>query len=430
MNILNNKISATLINSQLRMFIFGVNAIVYSKYLGIDAYGELAYILGIASSLVYILDLGLANLFIARLFKRQDSSSLLNIFFFIVGFVSLILVLLLIVSNLFIGELMPRLDLLIISVFSLFLQSTGFSLANSYVESTGRSVSFMYKAAVTVVLFGITTLSLTFTNLISLEIIVGATFIFNTIIFFFAFNYNSLRFKKHRAYEFRRVIISSRYMVLFSLISFLFVFVDRQVIQLYGGNLSQASYFLGLQIAVIMLSPISAMGKIIWSSFSKKLKNDISQIKSEIDNKSRIILFINTSAVLVGILVIKPLMLMYYGDIVGFDAVVIMVAMTSTLHQSFGQTLSMYCLSLNMQRQYMMIGAVTIMINVSLSLLYSSNFGISVELYLMIKNMFVQIVSVEVLRLFLEKKLQIKTSKKEYFYAYCVVLFTILMVNT
>lgn len=426
MNVLNSRYITTLINAQVRVIVFGANTILISKFLGIYNYGTLAYILGIAGALAILVDLGTGSIINSKILKSRSISSLISTYATLVLFCYILMTIILyVINNLGLIKL-PDTALLMVAIASLFMQTTGFGIVNTVVETVGRTSDFMKLSITATISYGLITLIFGCLDWLTIKNILIIGFVYNSILLFGVFKYSRLIARKKTIVNIKKLVGASRFLISISALSFLYLFIDRQIIQYIGGNESQASYTLGLQVAVLVISPIAAFGKIIWKDFTKTLSSSRNNISSEINRKNIKILFASTMLVIVGILLIEHVINSIYSIENRPDILVIKVAMIYTIHQALGQSLSMYALSINMSKTYAGIGVVTLILNSVLSMCYTNGFKINVDLYMILKNIIIQIASVEVLRASIEKQLSIRINRKPYVLSYALIGMSLL----
>lgn len=329
----------------LRAGLSFTTSMLVARWLGPSSYGNMAFLLGTFAGVRALLDMGSGAAFFTFLSQRPRSTRFVRSFFlwlFAQLVVPLIAIGLLLpdrwISGIWHGE--PR-SLVLFAFSAAFFQLSVWPIVQQTGESQRRTYMVQGIGVVVVVTHLIAVGLLWRFGILGLYAILGAValeYLLASII-----TLSSLTFltdSEHTADE-RLLGKYLRYclpLIPLAAVSFVNEFVDRWLLQSYGGGVQQAYYAVGSQIASIALIATSSILSIFWKEIAEaNHRGDHERTRTLYRRVTRLLFFVG--AALAGLLIpwSEDLLRLVLGTAYVGGATTLMIMMLYPIHQSMGQ---------------------------------------------------------------------------------------------
>lgn len=336
---------ANLIRSIITFF----TGILLARWLGVDSYGNMAFLLGTFLAVRQLFDMGSSSAFFTFMSQRAQSKRFVWSFFVWLSlqlFVPFIIILLLFPSHwierIWHGE---QRGLILLALIAVFMQHSVWPAVQQACESQRQTILsqklsviviiFHFVAVVLLWLVGELGLHVLFVA-ISLEYMVATYFVHRN----FCYTDSLELDKNYQSFK----IVFSKYLkyclplIPFSWVGFLYLFVDRWLLQKYGGPIEQAYYSVAALFATVSLLATSSILRIFWKEIAEASEQNNHPRSRELYWKVSRILFL-IGAIIAGFLIPWAediLKIMLGGEYVG-GAISLMIMFLYPVHQSMGQ---------------------------------------------------------------------------------------------
>jgi len=333
----------------IRAIISFFTGILLARWLGVDSYGNMAFLLGTFLAVRQIFDMGSSAAFFTFMSQRAQSKRFVWSFFVWLSlqfFVPFAVIWLLFpsywIESIWHGE---QRELVLLAFVAVFMQHSVWPVVQRACESQRQTILsqtvnvivaiFHFVAVVLLWLLGELGLYALFIA-ISLEYLIAAYFIHRK------FSYtDSLELDKNNK-PFKSVF--SKYikyclpLIPYSWVGFLYLFFDRWLLQKYGGAVEQAYYAVAAQFAAVALLATSSILLIFWKEIAEAHEQKDHARLGELYRKVSRLLFL-IGAIVAGFLIpwAEDILNLMLGEAYVGGAVSLMIMFLYPVHQSMGQ---------------------------------------------------------------------------------------------
>lgn len=276
-----------------------LTGIFLARFLGPEEFGRMAFLLASFLAFKALLDMYSSHAFFTFLSKETRSKDFIKIYWYWMAFqlvFSLILVGLLL-PNTLVASIWQNEDriLVLLALIATFMQQSAWQVA-SYMAEANRATVAMQKVATSVVFFHLSLIIFLFLiNHLTLPIIFISISIEWAIGTFYAVKMYSGNNEKsdNIGSVFNEFWIYCKPLIPLVIFSFLYEFLDRWMLQLWGGSKEQAYYALALSFSTIILLATTSIIKIFWKEIAESYHNgDLIKMQDFYKKTSRILYFI------------------------------------------------------------------------------------------------------------------------------------------
>jgi O-antigen/teichoic acid export membrane protein len=338
------RFSASFIFNILRSIGTFIISILLARFLGVNEFGRLAFLLASFFAFKNILDMYTSHAFFTFLSKKNRGQDFIKIYWYWMAFqliFSIFLVMLLLpddlVDAIWRGE---SKTLVIMALVATFMQHSAWQSASYMAEADRKTIQVQKLGCLVVLIHIILVVFLYIFNYLSLKIL----FISISLEWFIA---SCLAYKMYSGASdssdgFREIFqefwIYCKPLIPLAWLGFLYEFLDKWMLQVWGGSKEQAFYAVASNLAFIILIATSSIIKVLWKEIAESYeKNDIKKVELLFNSSIKFLYFIG--AFLCGLTLPWSEEILYIT--VGADYLQASVAFTLMLiypvHQSVGQ---------------------------------------------------------------------------------------------
>ena len=323
--------------------------IFLARFLGPDSYGDMAFLMGSFMGILSLLNMGSTSAFFTFLSQENRSKKFVSSFFVwlaIQFFLTLIVIGFFFpdqwIKSIWLGQ---KLSLILLAFIAIFFQGTVWSTMQHLGESQ-RKTFLVQSVSLGISLIHLVSLVLLwFNDLLGLYAIFIIIFIEYLIVAIFL--YREYSFKKNNAIEDinnkNQPIITKYFnyclpLIPYAWVGFAYIFIDRWLLQYYGGNVEQAYYAIAAQFAAVALIFTSSIMRIFWKEISEaKAQGNKKKIKRLYKKISRVLFLV--SAIIVGFLMpwTEVIVSKMLGEAYQGGVVTLAIMLLYPIYQSMGQ---------------------------------------------------------------------------------------------
>lgn len=230
-------------------------SIYLTKFLGVEGFGRLNFILSVVALIIPIASMGLNGILIRELVNKPGCSGVILYTSFLLRFISSVVVLSVLVASTYIGDWFPHYDrpnLLILAIGNVFLC---FQVVDYWFQSKLLSLYMVKIRVVTLVVFSfLKVISLIYSGTLELIIIITASEIFIQSLFLLlpykriANNFNEWKFDFSYA---KQLLSQSYWLILSGFAAVLYLKIDQVMIGILLGSEGVGVYALAARLSEI-----------------------------------------------------------------------------------------------------------------------------------------------------------------------------------
>ena len=298
--------SASIVLNAIRAIVGFTTAMLLARWMEPEQYGRLAFLLASLLAFKQLIDMSTSQAFFTFLSQRPRGSQFLSMFFGWVIFqllCSVIIVSLIIPDTLFrtIWQGESR-SLVILALIATFMQHHVWQLVVSMADASRQTVRIQVLSLAIACLHLVAMASLWAWGKIGISFILVALIIEWSIACMLALK---LYISAPRESEEKDSLISvvsefwiyCKPLILYSFLAFGYNFLDRWMLQFWGGSSQQAFYAVGAQLASVCLIATAAVTNIFWKEIAESFhRNELTRVHYLYTKASKILFVINAAA--------------------------------------------------------------------------------------------------------------------------------------
>lgn len=276
-----------------------LTSVFLARFLGPEDFGRMAFLLASFIAFKALMDMYSSHAFFTFLSKETRSKDFIKIYWYWMAFqliFSLILIGLLL-PNTLVATIWQNQDriLVLLALIATFMQQSAWQVASQMAEANRATVA-MQKVATSVAFFHLSLIIFLFLiDHLTLPIIFISVSIEWAIGTFYAVKMYSGNNEKsdNIGSVFNEFWIYCRPLIPLVIFTFLYEFLDRWMLQLWGGSKEQAYYALALSFSTIILLANTSIIKIFWKEIAESYHNgDLIKMQDFYKKTSRTLYFI------------------------------------------------------------------------------------------------------------------------------------------
>jgi O-antigen/teichoic acid export membrane protein len=332
----------------IRAFTSFASGTLLGRYLGPETYGTMSFLLGTFMGIRYLIDMGSSQAFFTFLSQRPPTRKFINLFI-VWLFIQFLL------PVIFIGLLFPSAwissiwhnnsrVLVILAFAATFMQNTVWPVFQNagesqrqtkMVQGVGVAISVLHLLAIIIFWY------LGRLGIYVIFSVVALEYLFGSIIVQKWFIYS--KHKINELDENYKTIIKKYYvfclpLVPYAFCSFGFEFVDKWLLQSYGGSIEQAYYAIGMQLSYISLIATTSIIRILWKEVAEAYYSDNYELTGILYSKVSRVLFL-VACICSGFLIpwSKVILNIIFGNAYLEGDLTLSILFLYPIHQSMGQ---------------------------------------------------------------------------------------------
>lgn len=435
-----NRYLITLSSNIIRAVLNFIVSIAVARYLMPEDYGNYQYILSVLSAVLLFTNMSTESAYFTFIAKKKQNIKF-HLTYFGWQFLQIVVVILcvLLLSQEAYHLLFKDINgtLVLIALIGTFFVNNVQNTVNQIVESI-RKTHFSQSMSIVIAILHLAII-ISFINLDILSIqLLFAVMIFEyfvyTLIIIVLFKIYKLEIFSNIDFDFKDTINSfyeySKPLFVFLVVSFIYKFIDRWLIQTYIGAEGQAFFAISMQFASLTILVTSSVLNIFWKEISHSLEEkDLEKTKKYFLAVSND-LFIFTT-------VISSILFFFSDSILNFfypseymgASLVFKLMMLYPIVQSMGQLYSTYLLASEQTKLYRNVSILFLIVGIVLSFIIFSEFGFKMDIEgIAIKLLTIDILSIVVLEYFILRNFHIKISyrnKVKYIFGIFIVSYLV-----
>lgn len=420
---------ASILGNFLRSLISFATGLLLARWLGITEYGQMSFLLAAFTSLRGLLDLGTSSAFFTFLSQRKRSIKFIRLFWvwIFLQFLLASFAVLFFLPDSFLVNIWKSNDriLLILAFFATFMQGSVWNLAAQMAEASRSTIKlqklntfvvFIHLMAIFFLwrfdwlalpfIFVITAIEWGIASWIASKMyIIGDTFSVDD-----SYPHNESIYSILREF-----VIFCRPLFIYTWISFLYEFVDRWMLQTWGGDSEQAYFGVAQQFSAIALLATTSILRVFWKEIAEAHHvGNLEVVEALYLRVSKLVYFFG--AVIAGGLMpwAADILRITVGDQYIAGAATLAILLAYPMHQSIGQIGGTMAYATNNAHIQVKVGLLFMPISLMIVYFFLAptnaaipGFGLGSE-GLAIKMILVQFLSVNALNWQLSKILKIK----------------------
>jgi O-antigen/teichoic acid export membrane protein len=422
----------TLFASLIRAGLNFLVSIQVAKYLMPELYGQYQYILSVSTAILLFINLNTESAFFTFISKRKQHFKFYLTYFGWQAFQIIFVFVMLIILDKSIYDLVfKNIDVSLISLVmgALFFVGNIQNTCNHLIESI-RKTHFSQILSVAVALLHVFIVSTliyfeSLTILILFQVLLFEYFLYSLIVVILLKKYSS-EFLSNEIFDLRDTLakfyIYCRPLFTLALVGFLYLFVDRWLIQNYVGTEGQAYFSISMQFSALTILVTSSILRVFWKEIAESIeKKDFKKIKKYFVVVSEH-LFVITCVISSVLFVYSDHLLTYfYTDIYADAATVFKLMMLYPILQSMGQLYSVFFLATEQTRLFKSISIGVSILSIAIAILFLADFGLGFGVEgIAIKLLMMNVMSSLILEFYIGKYIQ---SPINYFFRFkCLVM--------
>tara|TARA_R110001583_G_scaffold169781_2_gene322989 strand:- start:4559 stop:6082 length:1524 start_codon:yes stop_codon:yes gene_type:complete len=349
-NNLNKRFLVTLIVNLIKAFLGFFVGMVLAKGLGVVEYGRFSFLLATFISVMTLIDMGTSNAFYTFISKSKQNIRFYCFYFLWISFQFLMtfLILFFIIPDdlfdlIFVGE---SRFITILAFCGTFFQQQIWNMLSQLAEASRdtfkiQKISFW----ISIVNFFIIVSLYCFYKL-SIEVVFSVLILQYLFVIIFCrklfFNYKALVLTESCDFSISSVLVRfKKYctpLIIYSLISFSYQFLDAWLLQFYSGSAQQAFYSIASKIAAVSLIFSSSLVKVLWKEIADAEQNkDFEKIQVLYFQSTRMLYFVGVFITAFFVPWSKDVVITLLDDSYKEAALPFAIMLFYPIHQSLGQ---------------------------------------------------------------------------------------------
>ncbi|MCT7626114.1 lipopolysaccharide biosynthesis protein [Aliarcobacter butzleri] len=416
----------TLFFNILNSFISFITSIVIIRYLTPIEYGNYQFLFSIFVAVLTFANLNTQNGYFTFISQKKESFSFYRdyvIWEFIQIFIVLIIVLGIYFTNIVDLFLNQDITLVILALFAVYGTKNIRELITNTFESK-RMTTFYLKST-----FIINVLNLFLIVIFAINDMLNISIIFTFIIleFFLYLLIAIIVFlkrkdefieKNNKIYDFKlnfnRYFKYAKPLFFISLVAATYLFLERWLLQKYGGAEEQAYLALAIQFSTIILILTTSILKIFWKEVAEHIADKNLEVLENIFKNATENIFIITSLISIFFIVnAKEIVLLIYGEKYLPGVIVFMLISFYTIHQTLGQLYGTFMLASEETKSYSYVSIFFSILSIPLMFIAVSPkeiYGLELgALGIAIVMVFIQLLSVNTMGYVIKRKFGFKS---------------------
>ena len=364
--------------------------LLVARSLSPIGYGDLFFLLGSFTAVRAFIDMGTSNAFYTFISRRARNRQfyLVYLSWIAIQFVLTCLIIAIILPSTMIDRIWLGYsrDVILVSFFASFMQLQVWGTISQICEAVRKTILIQVAGLSVVVVHLIVVLTLIWTDLISIEavlvVLIGEYSLAAIIIWrLLSFNREELfHVEESEEFNLKQVLgeywIFCRPLMIAAFLSFIYIFVDRWLLQRFGGSEQQGFYQISVQFAAVSLLATASILNIFWKEIAEACeKNDHQKVQRLNQKVSRGLLMLGATISCFLVPWSEQITLLLLGDAYAAGWVVLAVMFLYPIHQSMGQINAAVFMAYERTTPYMYISIIGMFVGIPVSyiLLVPSN---------------------------------------------------------
>tara|TARA_Y100000748_G_scaffold304134_1_gene311993 strand:+ start:2737 stop:4284 length:1548 start_codon:yes stop_codon:yes gene_type:complete len=323
-------------------------AMLLARWLGPEVYGVLAFLVASLLAARGLIDMSASQAFFTFLSQRPRSKKFVYIFLLWIVFqlILSVLVIAVILPDSYINSIWQgqSRSLIVLALIAVFMQHQVYQIALSMAEASRQTLRVQSLTLIMSVFHLLTIVALWVWDLLILPIIFGVLILEWTAASFIAAKmYVTSPGEGNDSDDsiqsvFREFWLYCKPLIPYVWLGFFYVFVDRWLLQIWGGSEEQAYYAVAFQISSVSLLATAAILKVFWKEVAEAYKlNNISLVQNLYTKTTRILFVI--SAIIGGAIIpwSEEVLSLILGVSYSQGAVTFTIMLLYPLYQCLGQ---------------------------------------------------------------------------------------------
>lgn len=370
-NSISIRFTSSLFFNALRGIIVLLTGIFLARELGVEDYGRMSFLLASFTAFKHLIDMYSSHAFFTFLSEETKSKNFIQIYFvwvLIQLIFSLMLVIIFLpekyILSIWLGE---SKTIIVLALLATFMQHNAWQIASSMAEAQRETVAVQKLQTFFVLCNLILIFLITIFHNLSLELIFLILSIQWLIASYFASKMYKASNKTDQNYQeiFKKYWDYCKPLILFAWLSFLFEFLDRWMLQKWGGSAEQAYYSISSSlISIILLATISII-KILWKEISEAHKQgNIDRINFIYHRAIRVLYLISVCLCCSIIFWSEDIIELSLGTEYYNAKNTFFILLLLPIHQSIGQIAGSLLLATQRTRLHMILGSIFIVLSI------------------------------------------------------------------
>ena len=300
-NSVSSRFSVSLVFNLFRLGLTLATTILLARFLGAEDYGRLAFILASFLAFFSLIDMSSSNAFFTFLSKETRSKSFVTIYWFWMAFQLFFPLFFLgfvlpdeVLANIWLNE---SRFLVILALIATFMQQSAWQVASQMAEAHRQTIAIQRLNNIIVIFHLAAIILLNFFNLLKLPIVLILLSVEWGLGAFLASRLYSASNKKgdtilsvlFEFWSYCKPLIPLAWLIAVC------QFLERWMLQLWGGSSEQAYYAVALNLSTIVVLASVSVIKILWKEFSEAFHQDnMDLLKALYEKWTHIIFFISS----------------------------------------------------------------------------------------------------------------------------------------
>lgn len=334
---------ATLFRSLLNF----TTGMLLARWLGPEAYGKMAFLLGTFLGVKQLLDMGSSSAFFTFLSQRPRSRSFVLLFFAWVGvqFAVPLVIVGLVFPDIWVSYVWHGEDrnLILLVFVATFMQYSLWPIVQQMGESQRRTVLVQAVGVVVAVVHLCAITTIWIYDFLGLHAVFGAIaveYLFASIMAVKGHSFSDSDTGNREAFGsiVRHYVRYCLPLIPYSWLGFAYEFFDRWMLQSFGGSVEQAYYTVGAQFAAVALLATTSILRIFWKEVAEAYQEkNLARIKTLYSKISRFLFIIGAALAGFAIPWAKDVVYLVLGPAYVEGAATLAIMFLYPVHQSMGQ---------------------------------------------------------------------------------------------
>lgn len=369
----------SIIANYFRVFLGFFSMLIIVRALNPDEYGDFRFLMALSLSLISLFDCGASNAFFTFISKEKPDRGNYSFFLLILGLQFIIIVLAIFLLPYFIMQkiwMTHSRALILLSFCAVFFQQRLWDVVSYIGESERKTGRVQFATVVLTLCYFLVVLTLSYMGVVSIfSMFIVIIFIYIVFVLFaiFFLRMRDIFFSAIKQYSYSEIL--KRYwnfckpFIFFSVITFIYNFIDVWMLQKFGGSDQQAFYQIASQFSILSLVTTTAILRVFWKESAAAFAvNNIDRINYIYHNMCKILTV--CSAMVLGFILpwSKEITLIFLGKAYSSTWFVLAIMFVYPIHQAIGQINATVCFSLSKTSLYSKVSIVFMFISIPISI--------------------------------------------------------------